>query len=204
MSSGVCLPALVTSTNADVIINSPSAIAIGGQPTVSQTLCLGSGLNLSVSATGTGPLTYQWKKNGTDIGGRTTGSSYSIVSVVSGDAGNYTVFWLAVQEFVYRLAFWSNIASVGVDSPASISVEPTASQTLCVGSSLTLSVSATGTGLSYQWKKNGTAIGLATSSSYSIGSVGVGDAATYTVDVTSEQESGVCLPATVTSTRMPM
>ena len=79
-------------------------------------------------------------------------SSYSIVSVVGGDAGNYTV--LVTSPGVCSPAgVLSSIASVEADSPAAISVQPTASQTLCVGSALSLSVSATGTGLSYHVKK---------------------------------------------------
>jgi hypothetical protein len=90
----------------------------------------------------------------------------------------------------------SSIATVNINTPAVITVQPTASQTLCTGTALTLSVTATGTGLSYQWKKGGSNITGANSSSYSIASVATTDAGTYSVDVTS---SGVCAPATVTS-----
>jgi hypothetical protein len=56
-----------------------------------------------------------------------------------------------------------------------------------VGTSATFSVTATGTGLTYQWKKGGTNISGATSSSYTINPVVIGDAGDYTVVV-----SGAC------------
>jgi hypothetical protein len=190
-SSGVCVPATVTSGNAVVNINTPATIT--AQPTASQTLCTGSALSLSATATGTG-LTYQWQKDGVDISGATA-TTYSVASVVTSDAGNYTLKVTSSGVCVPAIVT-SNIAAVNINTPAAITTQPTASQTLCTGSTLTLSVSATGTGLSYQWKKGGTNISGATLSTYTIASVATTDAATYTVDVTS---SGVCVPATVTS-----
>src|SRR4030095_14744527 len=86
-------------------------------------------------------------------------------------------------------------AVVNLNSPSAITVQPTASQSLCEGSPLSLSVTATGTGLSYQWYRGVTAVGV-NSNTYTVGAVAAGDAGTYTVQVTS---SGVCVPATVTS-----
>ncbi|MFN7563600.1 MAG: immunoglobulin domain-containing protein, partial [Prosthecobacter sp.] len=43
-----------------------------------------------VQATGTGPLTYQWKKNGSDIPG-STNQALVLHSTVAGDAGTYSV-----------------------------------------------------------------------------------------------------------------
>jgi hypothetical protein len=62
--------------------------AITSQPR-SLTVKVGSQVSFSVTATGTG-LTYQWKKNGTDIPGATS-SIHTIAKVASGDAGDYTV-----------------------------------------------------------------------------------------------------------------
>jgi hypothetical protein len=46
--------------------------------------------NLVVAATGTGPLSYQWKRNGANIAGATN-STLTVSNVQSGSAGNYTV-----------------------------------------------------------------------------------------------------------------
>jgi uncharacterized repeat protein (TIGR01451 family) len=53
-------------------------------------LCLGERATFSTVAEGTGPLTYQWTFNGTNISGANE-SSYSIPSVTFADAGNYCV-----------------------------------------------------------------------------------------------------------------
>ena len=56
----------------------------------SQTVNEGSSVTFSVTATGTAPLSYQWKKNGSNISGATK-SSYTISSTKTSDAGSYTV-----------------------------------------------------------------------------------------------------------------
>ncbi len=59
-------------------------------------------------------------------------------------------------------------------------------QTVAVGGAAALKVSATGAGtLSYQWKKNGVAIGGATNAALTFTSVQAADAGNYTVTVTS-------------------
>lgn len=56
----------------------------------SQSLTEGNTLNLSVTATGTATLAYQWKKAGSNITGATS-SAYSKPTITTSDAGNYTV-----------------------------------------------------------------------------------------------------------------
>jgi hypothetical protein len=53
------------------------------------TLCPGSTLNLSVSATGSGTLSYLWMKNGEPLAGG-TGATLSIASVSADDSGEYS------------------------------------------------------------------------------------------------------------------
>jgi len=69
-----------TGSTAPVITNQPQSI------TVPQ----GNPATFSVTATGTPPLSYQWRKNGVNINGATN-SSYTIASVVPADQGNYSV-----------------------------------------------------------------------------------------------------------------
>ena len=64
-----------------------AAPTITTQPT-SQTGVVGGTVTLSVTATGTNPVTYQWRKGGTDIGGATL-SSYTINPVGASDAASY-------------------------------------------------------------------------------------------------------------------
>src|SRR5690606_29646573 len=62
---------------------------ISAQPQ-SQSICIGSSVTFSVTASGAGPLTYQWRKNGGDIAGATS-SSYTITGVTAGDVATYDV-----------------------------------------------------------------------------------------------------------------
>jgi len=64
------------------------APSITTQP-ASDTLEDGDNLIVSVVATGTAPLSYQWKKDGTNIPGATS-AMYAKANVASGDAGSYT------------------------------------------------------------------------------------------------------------------
>ncbi|MBK8881830.1 MAG: hypothetical protein IPN67_05430 [Bacteroidales bacterium] len=70
-----------------------------------------------------------------------------------------------------------------------ITTQPT-SQTTCAGTSVSFSVTATGTGLTYQWRKGAVNIVGATASTYTIAAPVTGDAGSYDVVV-----SGTCAPA---------
>src|SRR6185503_5072612 len=56
----------------------------------SRTVPIDNPVTFSVAAMGKEPLSYQWQKTGSPIGGATT-RSYSISSAQVGDAGNYRV-----------------------------------------------------------------------------------------------------------------
>jgi len=75
-------PAVVTVTS------DPIAPAITTHP-VSQSVSAGFGVTFTVTATGTKPLHYQWKKGTTNVG--SDSSQFSIASVQPSDAGSYTV-----------------------------------------------------------------------------------------------------------------
>jgi Ig-like domain-containing protein/immunoglobulin I-set domain protein len=76
-----------TSNAATLTAGSPTAIATQPQ---SQQISEGAPLSLSVVATGQGPLSYQWRKDGFDISGATS-STFAIASTVVGDSGSYDV-----------------------------------------------------------------------------------------------------------------
>jgi outer membrane protein assembly factor BamB len=79
-------------------------------------------------------------------------------------------------------------ATLTVNSPPTITGQPSGA-TRNVGDSVTFSVVATGTDLTYQWRKGGVIIGGATTSSYTIAAVALADAGSYDCLV-----SGVCGP----------
>jgi hypothetical protein len=77
----------VTSNAATLTINTPPAITT--QPSAA-TVTAGSAASFSVVATGTVPLSYQWRKDGAAISSATS-STYTIASTKTTDAGSYTV-----------------------------------------------------------------------------------------------------------------
>jgi hypothetical protein len=75
---------------------------------------------------------------------------------------------------------------------------PPEGATKMVGEKVTFSVTAAGTGVTYQWKKNGMAIAGATASTYTIASVKTVDAGDYTVVVSACNASVTSDPAKLT------
>src|SRR5205085_940167 len=69
--------------------------------------------------------------------------------------------------------------------------------TVCEGTTATFNVAAIGTGLSYQWRKNGINISGATSALYRINNLTLNDAGDYDVDVTSTCGPMRSAPATL-------
>src|SRR5439155_2498752 len=145
------------------------------------TVTSGQSATFSVSASGTGPLSYQWKKDGVAIGGA-TGSSYSIPSVGTGDAGTYCVVVTGTCKSV------TNCASLTVLEPTS-AAGPN-DMTLITGGTGTFSTTASGTGpFTYQWTKDGVDIGAATNTDLNLGPVSTNDAGIYCVVISGAANS---------------
>src|ERR1051326_3702959 len=161
--SGTCTPSPVTSDRVALTVNTSPAIT--GQP-AAQTVCAGTTATYTVTATGTS-LTYQWRKNGVAIsnGVNGNGSTYSgvttsslqISGVASADAAIATAGFDCVVSGACTPAVTSSRVALTVNTAPAITVQPTAS-TVCAGSTASFTVTATGAGLTYQWRKNGAPI----------------------------------------------
>ncbi len=165
----------ITSSQATLTVNAaPAAPAITTQP-ANQTVIAGQTATFSVVASGTAPLSYQWRKNTANIGGATA-SSYTTPATTSADNG--AKFDVVVSNTAGNIT--SAQATLTVNSAPvapTISTQP-ANQTVNAGQTATFSVVASGTApLTYQWQKNGVAITGAT-------------AASYTTPVTTTADSG--------------
>lgn len=182
-------------SNAATLTVAAAAVApsITSQP-VSKTVNAGQTATFSVTATGTGTLTYQWKKNGAAISGATA-SSYTTPATTSADSG--AVFTVTVTGTSGSVT--SGSATLTVNAAPSITAQP-ASKSVLTGQTATFSVSATGTAtLTYQWKKGGTAISGATSSTYTTPATTSADnGAQFTVTVSNAAGSVTSNAATLT------
>lgn len=144
---------------------------------------IGSSATFSVIATGSPPLTYQWKFSGTNIPGA-IGTSYAVGSTKATDAGSYTVVLANSAGTVT-----SSNAVLIVREPPVITQQPVG-KTVGLGSSTSLEAAAIGASpLSYRWRKNQTPLSAGVASLLSLGSVQLGDAGNYDVVITNRYGS---------------
>ena len=184
-----------TSSAVPVTVSNAAAPVITSQPT-SQTVVTGQTATFSVAATGTAPLTYQWKKSGANISGATA-AAYTTPATTSGDNGS--TFQVVVNNSAGSAP--STIVTLTVNAAAvapTITAQP-ANQTVTAGQTATFNVAATGTApLMYQWKKNGANISGAIASSYTTPATSSGDnGSTFQVIVSNSAGSA---PSTIADT----
>ena len=142
-----------------------------------QSIIAGAAATFSVTATGTAPLTYQWRLNGTSLTGATA-SSYTRSNVQPADAGSYSVVITNVAG-----GMTSSDAILTVNVPPSITTQP---QGLTVNQSAnaTFTVVATGTApLAYQWYLGGLPLADATNSVFTVTNAQPAAAGNYSVEV---------------------
>ena len=173
----------VTATNASNSVESEGVeLTILTPPIITeivenQQVAVGETVNLWLTAVGTAPLVYQWKLEGVVISDG-TGESIELTGVNSLDAGQYTV------EI-------SNSAGSIVSDPIEVSVvaapqivsQPTL-KNIGLNARLILTVSATGSGLAYQWYRDNQAITGGTDAVLTVPNAGASDAGSYHVTVT--------------------
>jgi hypothetical protein len=162
---------LTATTSIDVVTLAGSNPVITNEP-IDLTVSQGNNATFSVQATGQN-LSYQWKRNGVDIS-NARNSSYTVSSTSIATAGEYSV------------VVSSDNGSQPVTSRAAklIVTFPLADLTINENTSPVLSVSVTGTGLKYQWFKDGMPLRGQTNSTLTLKDITVDQAGTYSVEVT--------------------
>jgi hypothetical protein len=165
----------VMSANAYLNIAPPPTVTTQPQ---SQVVSQGQSVSFSVAASGSGSISYQWYFNGVSLGGAANSSTYSINSVIMGNAGNYTV---VVANSTGSAT--SAVATLTVSLPLTITTQPQ-SQAVTQGQSVSFSVMASGSvPSSYQWYFNGLALSGANAPVLTLTNVQTSQSGDYTVVV---------------------
>jgi hypothetical protein len=151
------------------VTSSVAAVNLVGTGTVATALisltnCPGTPATFTTTATGSGTLTYTWRKNGTVVQGPDAQNSYTIASVVLADAGTYSV------EVAGQCNTVTNSATLTVISTPVISGQPQ-NTTAPMGNSATFTVAASTFATqptTYQWQTNGVDVTGATGTSLTL------------------------------------
>jgi outer membrane protein assembly factor BamB/subtilisin family serine protease len=121
-----------------------SGVAIVTQP-VAQAVVAGSSVSLSVSATASGTIAYQWYKDGAAIAGATS-SSFAIAAATPTDTGLYTVVVSSAGSSVTSAA--AQVTVVAAGGPATTMVNISARGYCSTGNSVMIGGFVIGGGVS--------------------------------------------------------
>ena len=178
----------VTSGVATVTVVFPPSITQGPQ---SWTVAAGTVLNLSVSASGTAPLSYQWLDSSGQIAGATN-ATFTLNPVQTNNADGYFV----VVTNPYGVVT-SAVATLTVYVPVSITTQP-ASRVVPARSTVCFSVVAGGyPAPAYQWPFGAANLPGATSSTLTLTNVLLPDMGNYAVLVGNGYSSQLSATATL-------
>lgn len=131
-------------------VNTP--VNITTQPPSTIAVCAGDSATFTVAATGTG-ITYQWRKGSTDL--------INGLNISGADSSTLTIYNISTTDTAYNYNVvvsgtctndTSNNVLLVVNTAPIITMQPLPEQ-VCAGDSAIFTVAATGTGLTYQWRK---------------------------------------------------
>ncbi|MBC7391198.1 MAG: T9SS type A sorting domain-containing protein, partial [Opitutaceae bacterium] len=143
-----------SNNTSSIAVTIPPATAITTQP-VNYTDCSGATATFSVVAVGNG-LTYQWMEStnlGISFSAMPGATSYSVTKVITGSmVANFYQYKVVVSATCTPASVTSNAATLNTGNPT-FPTQP-ASTTTCNNGNASFNVSATGTGITYQWQIN--------------------------------------------------
>ncbi len=167
----------ITATGS-ITVSTLNTIALSSAAgTNTQTRCVNQAItNITYNTTGATGATFSglptgvtrvWAANTVTISGTpTVTGTFNYTVTLIGGCGNITA-----------------TGTIIVNSNNSITTQPPASINLCLGGTLSIPVTVSGTN-TFQWKKNGINITSANSNTYTKSNVSIADTGTYTVDIT--------------------
>ncbi len=164
-----------------------------GYTAVTTTLAAGGRFVLPINVTGGGTYAYQWYLNGLRLAGATA-NPYVVASLAASDAGLYTV---DVTNALGTTRLTAGTITVGNAGSPVLTLQPIA-KNVVPGGTFTVAASATGTGLAYQWLRNGTVLPGETGAILLRNNASASDAGNYSVRVTNAAGTVTSSAATIT------
>lgn len=154
---------------------------------------VGDPFTVTADGGGTPPLGFQWKVGGKSIPGATN-ASYAITTSALTDTGDYT---LTITNRIGAIDSAPVHVQVATLSPPVITTPPQG-RTIYPGGSYTLSVTATGGRLSYQWANGSAIMPGATNRTLTLSALSVTNSGQYTVTVKNSLGAVTSAPTTLT------
>ncbi len=189
----------VTSNGADLVVSGlPPTIV--EQPTA-RSAAAGSNASFTVTAGGSAPFTYQWRKNGVNVanGGNLSGATTPTLTLTNVQNADTAAYDVVVSNSVSSIT--SGLAALTVTSAAPTITSQPANRSLAPGSTATFSVVAIGsTPLTYQWRKGGTPISgnaSAATATLTLTGISLADAGSYDVLATNSFGFATSTPASL-------
>lgn len=168
-------------TAAPGFVASTGSFAVGGR------------LVVPVTVTGGGTYTYRWYLNGVLIAGAFS-NPYIVESLTAANAGTYSVD--VTNSFGTTRVTAGTVTVNSVGAPT-FNLQPF-DKVVTPGGTFTLATNADGSGLSYQWLRNGVALAGETGAILLRNNANAGDAGSYTVRVNNSGGTITSNPAVVT------
>gem|GEM_PF-2160745 len=200
-SNATCLTASTgTSTAITMTVNTNLTPSVSIASNSGSTICAGTNVTYTATPTNGGVSpSYQWKKNGTNIG--TNASTYSNNTLANNDIIS-CVMTSNATCLTANTGTSNNITmTVNANVTPAISIASGSGTTICSGTSVTFTATPTNGGAAptYQWKKNGTNVG-SSSATYTDNALANNDAITCVLTSNATCPS----PATATSAAVTM
>lgn len=162
-----------------------------GPPAVYENISVSPGTNIysltpltfNVRSAGALPLSYQWRKNGTNLSGAIS-RTYAIASAVTGDSGSYDV---VVSNGEGAITNGPIAVTVNPANPPTITTNPPATATRLQYGQINLVATASGTTpMLWQWKLNDSNIPGATNASLLLKNLALSQAGVYQAFVSNQ------------------
>ena len=190
----------------NVGVSCPDTLNITNSPTA-QTNCVGTIVTFSVSGISGDSVTYQWQRNGTNISNGVTGSGatyggvttaiLNITNVQSADAAVATNgFDCVVEDACGNVAISVTNALTVMSQPAGVTLNH-ATDTICAGSTESVTATPSGTATGGNWTSSGTGGFSSTNTDSTVYTPSIADitAGTVTLTFTTTGPTSSCGPA---------